>query len=501
MKRGREIGVRKVLGATRVQLMAQFLGESVFFSLIALMVGLFLVKAAFTFTSIDDLLGKKELMNFYTEPALLLWMLGLSLIVGLLSGIYPALYHSSILPIFALTGKSHVGKKGLRVRQLLVLIQFVISIGGIAATILMAIQMHFVDNIDLGFTKENRVVTNLIGADQIEKVPILKTKLLSESRILEVTHTIQLPGEEIREYSLMIESNERTMKSGVLLHFMQVGEDFIKVIGAKIKLGRDFSKRSSTDVGRSYLVNEAMVKMMGWVEPLGKRIKAGSNSFYDGRVVGVVKDFNFRSLHRQVQPLLINLIQDNFSTLSPVLRKLIRRKIVINISGREVAETLNYIKDVFEEFDAKHPFEYEFLSDIIDQHYLSDKRLMDLIAIFSGISIFISCLGVFGLAAFTTEQRTKEIGIRKVLGASTFQIIVILSRSILLIVLVASVIASVEAYLVVDEWLTRFAYHAGINPLVFLFSAVFAMVVAFGTVALQAFKTAQANPVEALRYE
>jgi putative ABC transport system permease protein len=428
-------------------------------------------------------------------------MLGLSLIIGLISGIYPAFYHSSILPISSLTGRSHVGKKGLRVRQLLVLIQFVISIGGIAATILMSIQMHFVDNIDLGFTKENRVVVNLTGADQIEKVPILKTKLLSDSRVLGASQTIQLPGEEIGEGRLSVEDNEGLMKSGVLMSYMQVGEDFIKIIGAKIKLGRDFSKRSSTDVGRSYLVNEAMVKMMGWVEPLGKRIKAASNSSYDGRVVGVVKNFNFRSLHQQVQPLLINLIQDDFSNLSTVLRKLVRRKIVINISGREVAETLNYIKDVFEEFDAKHPFEYEFLSDIIDQHYLTDKRLMDLIAILSGISIFISCLGLFGLAAFTTEQRTKEIGIRKVLGASTFQIITILSRSILLIVLVASVIASVVAYLVIDEWLTGFAYHAGINPLVFVFSAAFAMAVAFGTVALQSFRTAQANPVEALRYE
>jgi putative ABC transport system permease protein len=290
------------------------------------------------------------------------------------------------------------------------------------------------------------------------------------------------------------------MKESIRLRFLQVDEDFIKVIGAKIKLGRNFSKRSSIDFGQSYLVNEAAVKMMGWVEPLGKRIDS-SDGYYDGRIVGVVKDFNFHSLHQQVEPLLINLIRDNFSTLPPRAGKMIRRKIVLNISGREVAETLNYIKDVFEEFDTKHPFEYKFLNDIIDQHYLSDKRLMELIAILSGISIFISCLGVFGLAAFTTEQRTKEIGIRKVLGASTFQIIGMLSRNILLIVLAASVVASLGAYIVIDEWLTGFAYHAGINPLVFVLSAVFAMAVAFGTVTLQSFKTAQANPAKALRYE
>jgi putative ABC transport system permease protein len=500
MKRGREVGMRKVLGATRPQLIAQFLGESAFFSLIALVLGVILVKTAFTFTPINNLLGKQELMNFSEEPILLFWMLGLTLIVGMLSGIYPAFYLSSILPISALTDRFHVGWKGFRVRQLLVLVQFVISIGVIAATILMATQMYFVDNIDLGFNKENRVVIKITGVDQIKKGPILKTKLLSDSRILGVSQTHQLPGEDIGRYRFQVESNDGLMKESIRLRFLQVDEDFIKVIGAKIKLGRDFSKRSSIDFGQSYLVNEAAVKMMGWVEPLGKRIDS-SDGYYDGRIVGVVKDFNFHSLHQQVEPLLINLIRDNFSTLPPRAGKMIRRKIVLNISGREVAETLNYIKDVFEEFDTKHPFEYKFLNDIIDQHYLSDKRLMELIAILSGISIFISCLGVFGLAAFTTEQRTKEIGIRKVLGASTFQIIGMLSRNILLIVLAASVVASLGAYIVIDEWLTGFAYHAGINPLVFVLSAVFAMAVAFGTVTLQSFKTAQANPAKALRYE
>jgi putative ABC transport system permease protein len=240
--------------------------------------------------------------------------------------------------------------------------------------------------------------------------------------------------------------------------------------------------------------------MMGWVDPLGKRI-GESGGYYDGRVVGVVEDFNFRSLHQRVEPLVMYLIQDDFSALPPSTRAVILRQMALNVSGREMAETLNYIEDVFAEFDPTYPFEYEFLDDKLDELYFSERRLMTLTGIFSGICIFISCLGLFGLAAFTTEQRTKEIGIRKVLGATTSQIIVILSRSILFIVLVASFIASVAAYLAIDEWLAGFAYHAGINPLVFVFSAAFAMAVAFLTVALQSFKTARANPVEALRYE
>jgi putative ABC transport system permease protein len=508
MKRGREVGVRKVLGATRIQLITQFLGESVFFSLIALVIGIVLVETALTFTPINDLLGKQELIDFFSEPALLLWMLALSLVIGLISGLYPAFYHSSILPISALTGRSHVGKKGFRLRQLLVLVQFIISIGVIAATILMAIQMRFVNNIDLGFNKENRVITNLIGADLIEKVPTLKTELLSDSRILGVSLAYQMPGGEITDqyagleiagYTFPVEGNDGLMERATL-NLMQVDEDFIEVIGAKIKLGRDFSKRLSTDVERSCLVNEATVKMMGWVEPLGKRI-GESGGYYGGRVVGVVEDFNFRSLHQRVEPLVMYLIRDDFSALSPSTRAVILRQMALNVSGREMAETLNYIEDVFAEFDPTYPFEYELLDHKLDELYSSERRLMTLTGIFSGICIFISCLGLFGLAAFTTEQRTKEIGIRKVLGATTFQIIVMLSRSILLIVLVASIIASVAAYLAIDEWLAGFAYHAGINPLVFVFSAAFAMAVAFGTVALQSFRTAQANPVEALRYE
>jgi putative ABC transport system permease protein len=198
---------------------------------------------------------------------------------------------------------------------------------------------------------------------------------------------------------------------------------------------------------------------------------------------------------------VIHTTQDDFSNMQPAARMRQFQRLVVNISGEEMSRTLKYIQEVFEEFDPKHPFEYEFLVDWLDRLYVSERRLMKLTGIFSGICILISCLGLFGLAAFTTEKRTKEIGIRKVLGATTFQIIVMLSRSILLIVLVASLVASLVAYIAIDEWLSDFAYHAGINPLVFVLSAVLAMAVAFGTVALQSFKTAQANPVEALRYE
>lgn len=489
IKRGLEVGMRKVLGSTRTQLIAQFIGESIFFALIALILGLFLVELVFGFTPINELLVKKDLISFLGEPVLLFWIFGLGIAVGLLSGIYPALYLSSILPISALTGTGRTGRHGFRIRQALVLLQFIISISVISATILMAIQMHYIASKPLGLSKENQVIVSLRGADLIEKVPILKAELLKDSRILSSSVCNTIPGRPIGLVGLRVENNNGEMEQqGV--SSLDVGEDFIKTMGIELVSGKDFS-RDSLEV----LVNEAMVKKMGWEEPLGKRVMAQ-------RVVGVVKDFHFQSFRQNIEPLMIEPIQDDFSNMPPAARPGVIQILVIHISGEEIAKTLNYIEKVFTEIDPKHPFFYEFLDDIfIYELYMSDRNNMKLIGIFSGICILISCLGLFGLAAFTTEQRTKEIGVRKVLGASTFQIIVMLSRGILLIVLAASVVASLIAWFAIDEWLAGFAYHAGINPLVFVLSAAIAMAVAFGTVALQSFKTAQENPVKALRYE
>jgi putative ABC transport system permease protein len=236
---------------------------------------------------------------------------------------------------------------------------------------------------------------------------------------------------------------------------------------------------------------------MGWKDPIGKRIKYEKEI----KVIGVVKDFHYHALGHQVEPLILRNVQEDFNSLQPSLWSGHVTNLVADISGEEVSRSLNYIREVFEKFDSKHPFEYYFLDDGIARLYSGQNRLMKLTGTFSGICILISCLGLFGLAAFTTEQRTKEIGVRKVLGASTFQIIAMLSRSILIIVFAASTIASLIAWLAIDEWLSEFAYHAGINPLVFVLSAAIALAVAFGTVALQSFKTANENPVKALRYE
>jgi putative ABC transport system permease protein len=279
---------------------------------------------------------------------------------------------------------------------------------------------------------------------------------------------------------------------------MPVGDDFLEVMGIGLAAGRDFSRRLLTDIGTGYIVNEAFVRTMGWDEPLGKRIALGANS---GRVIGVVKDFNFKSLHTAVEPFLMYRLPENLDDVQEIFRPFIQRLLVLNIAGEDIGLTLRMLEGIIAEFDPTHPFELEFIDDSLDQLYTSERQLMRLIAVFAGLCIFIACLGLFGLAAFTTEQRTKEIGIRKVLGASAGEIIMMLAKGTLVLVLAAAFVASGIAYLAIDEWLAGFAYRAPINPLVFVLATALAAVVAYATIALQSYNTARADPVDALRYE
>jgi len=497
LKRAREIGMRKVLGSSRSQLISQFLSESLFYSLFALLFSLALVEMLSRWTPIPNLMGKQYLTGFTDEPGLLLWMGLLGLSCGLISGLYPAIYLSSIRPLSALSVTKRSGKDSPRFRQLLVVTQFTISITVIACTLLMMIQMRYLADKPMGFNKENKLMIRLRGADVIEKAPTMENELLKSSHISEVTFCVFIPGQGASLNLIMIENNDGSMEPQTL-SFLPVADDFLKVMEIPIVDGRDFSRRLITDIGSSYVVNETLVKKMGWKQPLGKRVQ-GAAGF--GRVIGVFKDFHFKSLHQTVDPLIMSVMSNDFSNLSFENRQAVSQTMILQIQNEQEPQALNHVKEVMLEFDSIRPFDYQFLDDALNQLYLSEDRLMKLTAIFSGICIFISCLGLFGLSAFTTAQRTKEIGIRKVLGASTIQIICMLSYATVLIVAVASIVGSLIAYFTIDEWLADFAYKASINPLVFIISALAALAVAFLTVALQSFKTAQANPVNSLRYE
>ena len=495
-KRAKEVGMRKILGASRVRLVCQFLIESVSFTLISLLLALVLVEIVLNLTPLNNLLGKSLSLTMSHGPGLFGWMLVFTLMTGLIAGVYPALYLSAILPLPALVSGIRAGKGNIRLRQVLVLTQFVITVGVIACTLLMALQMRYISKKSLGFSDENKVIVTLRGADLIDKIPTIEKELSKNSNILGMTVSSSMIGQPMPIHVINVENNTGIMEN-TTAHHMAVGDNFLKVMGMQLASGRDFSKRLLTDIGASVVVNEAMVKKMGWDEPLGKRLQFGQLS----RVIGVVKNFNFMSLHTLVEPFFLQRLVIDTNNIPVQQRANMQIYFIVNIAGEGISQTLSLLEDIFAKFDAKHPFQFEFLDDSLNQLYASDQRLMKLTGIFAGVCIFISCLGLFALAAFTTEQRTKEVGIRKVLGASTWQIIAMLSRGILLLVLGGAVIASVLSYFAMDEWLTGFAYHTNIDLRVFLVSAAVAAVVAFATVALQSFKTAQSNPVNALRYE
>jgi putative ABC transport system permease protein len=495
-RRAKEVGMRKILGASKTSLALQFLTESVVFALAAVAIGTVLVAIALA-TPINDLLGKRLALDLAAEPGLLLAMLGAALLVGIVSGLYPALYLTSILPGAALVGSTRAGARTIRLRQFLVLFQFTITVAVIACTLLMAAQMRFVASQPLGFAKENLLVITLRGVDAIAQIPAIESELAKSGRVLGATSSERMVGDRFRTNLTQIESNRGPMEEGTVSH-MAVADDFPAVMGMEIVTGRGFSSDFGMDEAAAVIVNETLVAQRGWIEPLGKRLLLDERQ---RRVIGVVRDFNYRSLHEAVEPFVMYQFSDDFADVPPQGRALQTRLLVVNIAGDDVGSTLDFIRDTVTRFDPAHPFEYRFIDESLDLLYLSEQRMMKLIAVFAGICIFIACLGVFGLAAFTSAQRTQEIGIRKVHGASTVQVIMLLSRSVLLLVCVGSVVASLVAYVTIDRWLAGFAYRAAINPAAFFTAALLALSIAYATVALQSFQTARASPIRALRQQ
>jgi putative ABC transport system permease protein len=283
--------------------------------------------------------------------------------------------------------------------------------------------------------------------------------------------------------------------------FTTVGDDFVPVMGIELAAGRDFSRRLLTDAGTSYLVNEAFVRAMGWNDAIGKRVGIGVANALPGRVIGVVKDFNFKSLRTNIEPLVLIRNVNDFGQVPPAARAFQTRLMVVSIAPERIGETLEHIRELFAKIDPGHPFEYTFVDEELDRLYVSEERLMRLIGIFAGICIFVACLGLFGLSASTTQQRTKEIGVRKVLGASTLEIIFLLARRVLVLVGAAAVLASIVSWIAMQGWVSGFAYRATLNPAYFAVAALGAAAVALLTIALQSWRTANGDPVEALRYE
>lgn len=502
-RRAKEVGMRKVLGATHGQLVRQFVGESVCYALASLLLALLISWLALRFTQITVLLDAPLSMAALLNPTVLPALLVGSVVLGILSGLYPAFYLSAIPPIAAFRGAHGTGRGGKGIRQVLVAMQFVISVAVIACTLLMLTQMSYVQDRALGFEKENRVIVRVAGADQVERLPALMNELRQMPGVIEVGRTQHVPGQQAGLMALNVEDNAGVMQQQAF-SFMNLRPDLIDVLGMRLVEGRDFDDNREGDPLRTVLVNESMVRVMGWENSIGKQFRQIDPSAQPMEVIGVVEDFHFEGLQHEVVPVIMAWFRPDFATMDQISRGTYSEQMIINVSPGSLQSVIGALEQRWTTFDPAHPFDYSLLEEELNALYGSEQRLMQLVGLFAALCIFISCLGLFGLSAFNTAQRTREIGVRKVLGASTSSIILLLFRHILLLVCAAAVVASIVAFWVINLWLQGFYYRIeliGPNLLLFIVATGIAITVAFITMALQSMKTAQSNPVLALRYE
>jgi putative ABC transport system permease protein len=488
--RAKEVGVRKALGSKKAMLVGQFLVESIAFSTIAMPLALFLVELFIA--PFNQLSGKNLQLNLFDPPWLPAVLILLALLVGVIAGSYPGFYLSSFRPVQIFKGAVRSGGKSQKLRNALVVFQFAITIGLIVCTLLVQKQMDFVRQTDLGFNKAGVVVISNENHRLGNQAEAFKERLKSNSRFINASLSTGIPPNDGFEdtYNAAGKGGEPIDIS--LISYM-TDEDFLATLGIEIVQGRGFSKEFSTDAD-GVLLNESAVKYFGWDDPLGKTLTypGGSNKEY--KVIGVMKDFNFTTLRSPITPFAL-FHQASKSYEIP------DSYVVVRIPRTDLENSLKLLESEWKAFAPTMPFEYKFLDEGFEEQYLAEQRLGKIFLIFSILTIFIACIGLLGLAAFATEQRTKEIGVRKVLGASVPNLVTLLSKDFSKWVLLANLIAWPVAYFVMNKWLQNFAYRIDIGWWVFALAGGLALLIALLTVSTQAIKAALANPVEALRYE
>ena len=482
--RAKEVGIRKVVGADRVQLVKQFLGESITFTFLASIVAglavLFLLKP---FNAIAE---KNISASSLISGQTVLLLIGLFIIVGFASGSYPAFLLSAFRPVEVLSGKKHKGGSGGLLRKVLVVVQFAISVFLIISLSIIYNQMGYIKSRPLGYDKENILAIPLSDPAPRSTYESYKTTLLSNSQVINVSAASTIPG---GLFGIgLLRSFGRPANENLTLQVINVDYDFVDTFGLELYEGRDFSREFITDMNRALLLNEEAVKQFGFDSSLDKRLTPGGPNALP--VVGSLKDYYFKSLHQKIEPFVMILGAEQAFNW-----------VFIKTTEESMSGVMQFAEQEWRRINPGHPFEYTFVDRNIALMYQSETKLSRLFSISTAIAIYIACLGLFGLASFTVVQRTKEIGMRKVLGASVGGIIVILSKEYVKWIILANVFAWPLAYYFMRRWLEGFAYHTNLNILAFLASGMLALTIALLTVSVQTLKAATSNPVDALRYE
>ncbi len=486
--RAKEVGLRKVVGAQKLQLIGQFLGESLLVAFLSLGVAMVIVR--FAIPLLHDLTGISLSFDALLIPGILLSLIGGAVLVGMAAGLYPAFVLSAFRPAVTLKGTSSAGIQGFALRTILVVVQFAISVMLIIGTLTMYKQFNFMKNQYLGFEKDQKLILPLRGGIDIQgNFASVKDMFSKHSSVTGVTVSSTVPGRGVSNFAIRL-VGEDDPKNQSMFH-MYFDDDFIPDYGIEIVAGRAFQKEMKTDFMGAFLINEAAVRAFGWSRPeeaLGKRLTTG----HGGRtnpIIGVTKNFHYRGLQSEVEPLVMEFLPWTF------------RYITLSIDISDLNETLAFVKSQWKALWPGYPFEHFFLDTDFDSQYRADEQIGNIFGIFTFLGLFIACLGLLGLASFTAETRTKEIGIRKVLGAPVGGIVFMLSKQFTKWVLLANCIAWPLAYYFMDRWLKNFAFRVDIGVWTFVLSGILVLLVAILTVSYQSIKAAVANPVDSLRYE
>jgi putative ABC transport system permease protein len=488
LERAKEVGVRKVLGVQPSTLRWQFLSESILISLVAAVVAVVLTKLSLPMVS--ALSGKDFAPKVFLSGQLVAWMAILTLATGLLAGVYPAWFLSRFQPIAVLKGVFKPSHNSISLRKALVIFQFTLSITLIAGTAIVYTELKFLNNHDLGFAKDQMLVLNFEGDSQVQRnIERIKQSIAAQPGVVSVAASRAVPGEFLPNAGTDIQGPDGQMKNKLPLIY-EIDFDFIPTLKIQMAAGRNFSRTFLSDSTHAMVINEAAAKLYGYRNPadaVGQKFNQWDRK---GTIIGVVKNFNFRSLHTEVEPLTLRY--GMFWSLN---------RIVVAIKGDHIAATIAALEKSWKAVAPQRPFLYHFLDESFNQQYESDQHFGYLFSLFSGLAILIACLGLFGLATFTAQQRIKEIGIRKVLGASVYNIVVLISKDFMLLVLAAIVIAIPLCVLVMNQWLKDFAYRITISPGIFTTTAAVALLIALLTVSWQTVKAALANPVQSIKNE
>jgi putative ABC transport system permease protein len=480
-RRAREVGLRKVVGSRRGPLVLQFLSESIAFTLISLIISIILL--IILLPKFNLLAGKNFDLHVIYSPVVLMTLVVVIVVVGIFGGSYPAFFLSRFSPVTVLKGEITQGTAGSLFRKILVVIQFTVSVIMIICTLVVFRQLNYMKTMDQGFDQTNVISLQLNGA-MVRKYPVLKQVLLENTEIKYVTSTNSAIGEGSGKLIFNVETDQGMVQKGV--NFTVVDHDFVDALGIKIVNGRDFQQDMPSDTLSGVVVNETFVNRMGWSDPIGKKVEAGDANQLRARVIGVLADYHQTGMYNEVESLLLAYRARN-------------NILYIKLSGINTQQTLAFIEAKWKEVFPDQPFTYTYLSDRFNEQFKADEKRGFIFTLFTVLAILIACLGLFGLASYMVEQRTKEIGIRKVFGADEGTILRLISKDFLILVIIGIIIAVPVAYYFMGNWLENYVYRTNIGVPLIIMAALLTVMITFLTISYKAYQAAIMNPANSLK--